>query len=109
MKLKVKAGMHRIGGVIEKGPNGVAVKTVGRNIKRGEVFESDKDLSKLFPEKFARVDRVEEVETEINDDRKTYEAMTVAELREAAEGLELEIPEGAKKADLVNLLLSVGE
>lgn len=57
VRLKVKRGSHRVGPVFDE--NG-AVITQGKNYSRGEIFETEKDLSKLFPEKFLNMDEYQD-------------------------------------------------
>lgn len=106
MKFKLLAGVHRVNYKDEDG------QLVGENKKPGAIIEDTKDLAKLYPEKFARIhsdETLPEEEVEVDADPDQYDGMTVAELRQAAIELGIELPSDAKKAELVRILKEATE
>lgn len=87
----------------------------GYNVNQGDTFECDKDLSKIYPEKIIRADTVEAVNeitgegnnSDKDETRATYEAMTVDELKKVAAEYELEVKPNTKKADLIDMILKL--
>jgi len=107
-KIRVTNGVHRQGPkykIDEK--TGRRIETEpGRNYVVGEVFESPTDLSKKYPEKYARVDVVEAEgplgQEAQDEDDEMYEAMTMEELKKLAIEYEIEVKGNISKKDLIS-------
>lgn len=105
--LKLVRGCHRIGAKYAKREDGtLAVVEQGRNLSRGTTFESDKDLSKLFPEKFVRLDQESVEMNEQTEDIELYNSMSLDELKKlAADDFGLDVPSNIKKETLIKKII----
>ena len=100
-KIKVTNGVHRVGPVYEEVNGKRRIVSSGRNLEKGEVFESETDLSKKFPEKYVRIDVVESSEVDSSEEDAEYAKMSVEELRRMCVELEIEVPPKTNKAQLI--------
>ncbi len=100
-KLRVTNGVHRIGPTYKEENGRRLVATSGRNLEKGAVFTCDTDLSKKYPEKYARVDSVESSEVESDEEDAEYQKMSVEELRRMCVELEIEVPPKTNKVQLI--------
>jgi len=83
----------------------------GCNKHRGDIVESELDLENRHPEKFRRVPDDVVVpegpaapENAPNDNHATYDAMTLAELRQYAEGEGIDISKAKTKESIIKLI-----
>lgn len=100
-KLKVLAGIHRVGAKYSYDNGKRFESTPGRNVARGETFDSPTDLSKIFPEKFARVDSVEAETAQAEESEEEFEGMTMEELKKTAAELEISFPPNTSRKALI--------
>ena len=75
----------------------------GTIYKRGDVFESEKELDKIHTNKFQRMEKVV-VEVPVKDDTDEFSGMTVAELKKFAEGEEIELGSATRKESILKVI-----
>lgn len=102
MKFRLLRGNHRIGA--QRNSDGQVTKP-GRNLKPGEIIESEVDLAKIFPSRPPKFERVDENFEDEKSLEQTLRSMTKAQLIEKAEVEELDIEGLSNKQDLIEALL----
>lgn len=108
-KLKVLAGSHRIGSKYETKEGRKVLVKEGVNIGTNQTFESGQDLSLTYPEKFARVDTVEQASSDKTEEQATYESMSMEELKRLAVELEIKVSPNINKKDLIAKIQEVAD
>ena len=101
-KFEVLRGSHRIGAVRDKN-NRILVP--GRNVKAGDIVESNVDLVQKFPSeppKYRRVDVVVEAEKDLESELRQ---LTKPQLIERAEAQEIDLSDCHSKEAMIKRLL----
>jgi len=86
---------------------GLHVEPDGRIYKRGDRFQSRLEMDKLFGIKFRRTDAGDSSPTAAAPEVEEFgdiEAMTLEELRQFAEGEEIDLGDAKKKADVLRVI-----